>query len=319
MSRRAMEDDLVKEAFPLFTSERRALISEVYTTHRSDPRREGPMLDAVWGHFGRRFRSLMEDFNDGGDQQVAIADPNQLTLERRQWLLNYIERAEIFAESLLELSDEEVAAKHDAMTLASNTEAKADRSKKAEQRDLFAFFNRPSAVADYEKWLKTKKVWTPEEATALSFGKEPEVVNVQSLSEYKSVVGSLFRDKFVDRLDEVERATAAKELSTPVRPSEFVNWAVREFPDLPPLLVAHAEAINKRQSAPAHGNHLHKCYEIILALAFSKYNFDAEVDDGDPKRCDYKTMLADINAATAGIDKKTLKKDFGQGSCLGTL
>jgi hypothetical protein len=306
MSRKAMENELLEAAFPLFTSDLRGLISEVYTTHRNDLGREERMLDAVWSRFGRRIRPLMEQSNEGEDQQVASIDPNQLRLARRKWLLNYIEQAEAFAESLLELADGEIAAQYDAKTLASQAVLKANRTKKAEQRDRFAFFNRPNAVADYEKWLK-KKVWTSEEATALTLGKEPKVVNVKSLSEYKSIVGSLFRDKFLDRLDEIERAIAAHELFIPLRPDKFVTWADGEFPDLPQVLVAHAKAANKGQSTPAHSNHLHTCYRIILALAISKYSFDATVNENDPQPCDFKTMLADINEAGAELHRKTLK------------
>ena len=52
--------------------------------------------------------------------------------------------------------------------------------KRAAERDETEFFNLPTAAADFSLWNR-KKHWHPEEAAALSLGKNPKIVNPQTL------------------------------------------------------------------------------------------------------------------------------------------
>jgi hypothetical protein len=97
---------------------------------------------------------------------------------------------------------------------------------------IWSFFNRPDAIADFERWRS--RLLSPAQAVALSFGKDPDVVTPESLKPYKRVVTSPFREAFKDRLDLLEAAVAAGELSALV--GDLEQWAVSIGIDLPAAL-----------------------------------------------------------------------------------
>ena len=96
-------------------------------------------------------------------------------------------------------------------------------NKKNLEDDRARFFNDKSAAADYDYWSKMSH-WTLEEAIALSFGKNPEIVfskRLESLSSHQSPFVHDYR-----KLNELaRRATIWKKLFDPVLPALFVTWA----------------------------------------------------------------------------------------------
>ena len=84
------------------------------------------------------------------------------------------------------------------------------------------FFNLPSANANFDHYCKAA-YWTLDECIALSFGKNPKLVNWASVKPYLSV--SPFALAYERLRDLTERAKWAKQLFEPVFPSTYLSWA----------------------------------------------------------------------------------------------
>jgi len=92
---------------------------------------------------------------------------------------------------------------------------------KLEEIEKQRFFNLPKAHVDIEHWGKAD-YWTLDEATALSFGKEPEIVGWRVVEPYKNT--SVFAKRYSKMRDLALRAKVCKELSDPVLPTIFIEW-----------------------------------------------------------------------------------------------
>lgn len=102
------------------------------------------------------------------------------------------------------------------------------RREEPENLDAYHFFHQPNAAADFAHWSKAA-YWTLEEAVALCLGKEPSIVNFASLTPYLDE--SPFAQRFAKAADLANRALQAKLFEKPVRPGEFLDWAIKS--DLP--------------------------------------------------------------------------------------
>jgi hypothetical protein len=113
---------------------------------------------------------------------------------------------------------------------------KEEAQQKAAQLRLEAeekqrFFNRPNAYADFVHWSKAA-YWRLDEATALSFGRNPAIVNWEAIKGW--VQASPFVAEYARVRDLVIRARDFKQLYEPVPPGFFIAWARRmdiAFPD----------------------------------------------------------------------------------------
>jgi len=92
----------------------------------------------------------------------------------------------------------------------------------ADAKERALFFNQPHANADFDHWSRAAH-WTLEEAVALSFSKEPSIVNAKSITAYSRT--SLFAGQFSKRLDLARRAVPWEKLFDPVLPGIFIGWA----------------------------------------------------------------------------------------------
>ncbi|MCG7867612.1 MAG: hypothetical protein JAY74_14785 [Candidatus Thiodiazotropha taylori] len=111
---------------------------------------------------------------------------------------------------------------------------------KAEKIEQQRYFNRPSADADYEHWCKAA-YWSLDEAIALSFGKEPELVNWKILKNDDSFPSSKFIENYKKIRELVLRAKAVRQLSDPCVPSTFLSWALQTNIDVPLELIKKVE------------------------------------------------------------------------------
>jgi hypothetical protein len=103
----------------------------------------------------------------------------------------------------------------------------------AEAEEKQRFYNKPHASADFGHWA-TLAYWTVEEAVALTFGKEPNVVQWKHLLALTAI--STFAVTFEKRREIVRRANVAKELGDPTVPGAFIVWAKRNNIPVPPEL-----------------------------------------------------------------------------------
>ena len=196
----------------------------------------------------RRLRaSVGFDALDGalrGDQGRADDDRREY-LDRARTYRSELEA--MSAESLAE-ADQQEQAKIDeqarARTAAETARFVEERRAKAER-----FFNQPQSLANFRYWAKAA-YWTLEEATALSFGKNPGVVNSESVKPHAGY--SPFPADYARLKELVERARDFRQISDrqigdKVTPSEFIAWAKRTGIDF-----AQARARREHQAFCAH-------------------------------------------------------------------
>lgn len=114
------------------------------------------------------------------------------------------------------------------------SESEASRLERLEtlkQEDEKNFFNRPDQKADLQFWAGFD-FWTIDEAVALTFGRNPEVVNWKVVLPYSS--GWPFPEEYARRRKLVKRACKLGALTNPIKPAAFLKWARTKqfgFPD----------------------------------------------------------------------------------------
>lgn len=146
--------------------------------------------------------------------------------------LEHAEEREAYEASLRQKSATEIA------TLVAEEQAKEriEAQVRAKQQEAQRFFNGPNSSPDYDHYCLCAN-WTLDEAVALSFGKNPEIVNTKTLAPLIQV--SPFAKAYAKRRDIVERAKWAQQLFDPVLPSIFLAWAKSRF-QLPDKLTSTA-------------------------------------------------------------------------------
>lgn len=183
-----------------------------------------PKPDYIQFLLERRFRELRQPpspmalkygFTDGiiyGDDEIGeFPEPPETVLQA----------ADKYRQELLKLSSAEIKARYD-----------AELEQKYIEDDQRRFFNEPKAAADFEHWGRME-LWSLDEATALSFGKDPRVVlrkRVEAVLSYTSP----FASKYRDLCEVIERAVKARSLSFPIKPEIFVAWTEKNgvlFPE----------------------------------------------------------------------------------------
>jgi hypothetical protein len=106
----------------------------------------------------------------------------------------------------------------------------AKRKARADLDESLRFFNRPSATCDSLHWSRMD-YWAVEEAVALSLGKNPKLVEWETIKPFLVVdpngFTSTLAKEFDERLQVARRAVAMKKLHDPERPSSFIRWAER--------------------------------------------------------------------------------------------
>jgi hypothetical protein len=107
-------------------------------------------------------------------------------------------------------------------------------------RENALFFHQPQAKADFDHWARVPW-WTLDEAVALSFGREPGFVNWESIQPYCG--GSQFAKEYERRRRIVVRFQAINQLSDPVFPGIFLEWAKQSQTDFP---IALEQAVETR-------------------------------------------------------------------------
>lgn len=102
------------------------------------------------------------------------------------------------------------------------------------------FYNQRYANADFVHWAKAAH-WTLDEAIALSFGKEPEIVTWEKIEKLKSQTA--FATSFAKRRDLALRATRWKKFGDTIPPVIFISWAKEINIELPNALIEEVTKI----------------------------------------------------------------------------
>lgn len=144
------------------------------------------------------------------------------------------------------------------LTLYRKTRDNRDLERNVENsnKEIFLFFNQPSAMADYEYWLDLD-FWTADEAAALSIGRDPTVVNAQSM--LGPLRSSPVRLKYRNRFDAVSAAITIGRLPEHFEPKLFIAWAIGKNWDLP-------DPIKELSLTPTRTELLQKIAELELKI-----------------------------------------------------
>lgn len=312
MARAKMTEEIVETCYPLYDADMKALIAEVHAVHKGQADVEERLIDAIWSEGYAEFRARNIEASRGDAEALALAERGTLTPAGRAAIRAYLDEAQDYDEGLLDLSDAELAARYDEVCGPAEAAAQAKRRERGRQADLLAFFSRASATADFAHW-RALPVWSTEEATALSFGKDPRRVSVATLRAYTCLHGSPFRDEFMARLDQIERGLKLGKPSGPLSPDKFLVWANRQGITVPKALSSQS----KRQPLAGHdaggepdihGGRLHIYYKIILGLAAEHYGLDVTLAPDAIQPGVYKAFSRHLFARKAGVNQKTLRK-----------
>jgi len=157
------------------------------------------------------------------------------------------------------------------------TESKGVQGNKPTVSDIFNrgwFFEQLDAQADLEHWSRAE-YWTPDEAAAVSFGKNPNVVNANTLKSYLGKAS--FADEYYLRRDLVDRAIQSGRLPREIPPADFVAWLHQRSIPVPRELVdclSAIEATSSRSSAkPLSDTERDSLLKLLLAMSIDKYDY----------------------------------------------
>ena len=118
---------------------------------------------------------------------------------------------------------------------AERLKGQRELQEKVEKQEQARFFNRSGARADTDHWSKAA-YWSLDEATALSFGRAPEVVKWENVKNLAGI--SAFASQYMRLRDLLLRAKGAEQLFEPIAPGFYIAWAKRNEISFPPDLEA---------------------------------------------------------------------------------
>lgn len=137
---------------------------------------------------------------------------------------------ENYKKSLREIEPAELENRYNQAIAMDITQAKQN----AINEENLRFYNLQSANADFVHWSKAAH-WSLDEAIALSFGKEPEIVTWKKIEPLKDKTA--FAKAYAKRRDLALRATRWKKFGDTIPPVIFISWTKEVHIELPNALI----------------------------------------------------------------------------------
>ena len=181
-------------------------------------------------------------------------------------IYNYLKQAYAFRRGLMSLTDEKFKLEYSAYF----KRAKNAADLIALKDDDIAFFSFPEADADLQVW-RTLPAWSIEEATALSFQKDPAIVNLDSLASYTDTV-SLFARAYRFRSKMISRAVQVGELYEPLRPDKFINWCKLNSIDAFSSVATQIVGQSVKENTSEYTSRTSTLYKMIIGMAICRYS-----------------------------------------------
>ena len=185
-----------------------------------------------------------------------------------------------------------------------------------EQRKLFreeklreerqAFYNQPSADLDAAtiSYWSMAAVWQVEEALALALGKSPGAVTPERMAPVRGF--GPFKIRYLRTKGLLERAIAAGELTDPLKPLPFIEWAKKRDLWASDELATRTAAIHSSENAckeavldPRERTPVHK---LIIGMAIACYKHDPKA----PRTRTAKAITTDLLQVGISIDEDTV-------------
>lgn len=249
----------------------------------------------------------------GVRESYTVSGPSSPPMSRERLAEKEAYRSELQALPMPELA---------AMVEAERKKEATEWSAAVARHEAARPYNRPSAAADFHHWAKSA-FWTLDEAVALALGREPRAVRWNEISPLVAI--SEFAARFGRLRDLVRRSRLVGELTDPVAPAQFLEWAsrlgievpaelataVREIdlaaprgnaPSLERVPSASSEA-SGRKDADLGGRERDTAYKLVLAMAIKGYGYDP-----GKRRSDIaKEIAGDVAALGYAIDEDTVR------------
>lgn len=258
-------------------------------------------LDDLEGISERELERLRQRATEEGEDAVII---EAIAVWALEW--------ENYQQELIELEPDELMKRYSAAA----SMVDAELQEMDARHDILSFINEPNARADFEYWGALPS-WTLHEAVALSFDKNPEQVNLDSIKKYRAVAShSPFVRQFMQRLHLVERAVAAGHLESLTSPKNFSRWAFTEKLPLGTDFSIWADSNSHRtNSRSAQGDAetwsdariKTTMYKIFIGMAVAKYQLAPNFDPAE-RTSAFIQIAEDLDAVGLAVDVKTLRK-----------
>ena len=152
------------------------------------------------------------------EKMTLLAKVDLLTGDRRQRATMYLEDCQAYEAELRQLSVPTLLALAD----DESHQEKEMQKERAEQEEYNRFFYDRSSRADYTPWIEREQ-WSVDEATALLLGKNPEVVNWQTINPL--VYKSQFAERYSALRRKITDAVEANKVHSSRTPAAYLYYA----------------------------------------------------------------------------------------------
>lgn len=202
-------------------------------------------------------------------------------------------------------------------------------------------FNLPSAAADFQHWA-LMSVWTLDEATALTLGRDPAKVNWPTVKQYRHV--SVFAVEYERRQELLDRVFEIKTFEDRILPDKLAAWAIRNQVAVPRGLLDALSPRTRGQNAPEEIANLqasivtrdaeiaalkaqieglsanlasglstrerNTCLKLIIGMAVNGYGYDPTATRSDKP----SEVASDLHKLGLSIDPDTVRKWLKEGA-----
>lgn len=260
-------------------------------------------------------RVIMNSLNRMGLREDKYIDGAKI--DSVDTILIWLKSANEYRERIDTLSDDEIDQEFEIVRAKIHIEQAME--------DEEEFFNHHDADADFDHWL-TMACWNAQEAVALSMGKDPRVVNRETLdkeleermTDNAFVSESVFFREYLKRCEQVARAQEIDFLPKNITPSAFVEWAVGQKIKLDEKFAKTLNGIAQptplsSQNEKLHGKTRVVFLKMLFGLAISHYEKDpdAYVEDHIVVA---KRISADLKLTGVVVDEKTITNYLREAS-----
>jgi hypothetical protein len=315
MIRKNLEIELIEIRYEFFTAaisqKIHSIVAEQGCSHTDDV-----VLDLLWDYHRFDLISIVFEEFDGIDCEELRKKGSIIPNSGRETIRKYIENALSYETELGDYSDDEFESIYRNIRSPIVRAARRRRDEASKEQDRWAFFSKPEAEPAYERWQNL--LLSPAQAVALSFGKDPDVVNPTSLEPYRRVLRSPFREAYRERLERVKLAVAEGELPRQFKIEDFAAWSLKNQISLPgeligtsphpdlgadqnlrmQLLAAKAEIEDlKKELAIDSTARKRTMYRIILGIAVMKFGFKPGIRNSAAKNISKSCESAGINVS----------------------
>ncbi|HSM42356.1 MAG TPA: hypothetical protein VK862_16520 [Afifellaceae bacterium] len=201
-----------------------------------------------------------------------------------------------YLQSVLEYEEELRALNSEALLALIADEHDKDRQAEMEQAaklESERFFNKPTARAYYRSWVE-RNHWTLDEATALILGKDPKVVNWDSIDPI--VHKSAFARRYESLRRQFLRARFDGMLFEPLVPADFLRYA-KSIGFALPIELDRLLQSDDEQRARSQQRALDEIQLAKLRKAIEEAATPREMEFAPPAETDYSAVATDEERA----------------------